>query len=168
MSQIKLDYDDFYDNWLDIIKNELKLHDVIFTPDIPINICNSVKSCVNIFLKTLGFTVKNTIFYRVSFMTKLHNQGLDLIIQSNNTLWLYLDYFTDLENYSRAFDINLVVIDGKKFENSRFSNNTYKVIKPNNITTEYINTKIQELKDKNSTNISDILDILYYINNKNI
>lgn len=170
MKQINLKYADFYDNWVKVITQGLRDHDIVFDDQLPITICNSVKSDVRAFIINLGYTPKNTIYYRLGFIDRLNKQGLDLVIQSNNILWKYLEYFTDLDDFSNCFDIRLIVIDKIKASKSVvIKNSNAKIILTQPIhkdDTADINKDIISLKNQCNINLKDILDILYKINNK--
>lgn len=170
MKQINLEFNDFYDNWLKIIIQGLREHDIVFDEQLPINICNSVKSNVRAFIINLGYSPKNTIYYRVNFLNRLRNNGLDLVIQSNELLWKYLEYFTDLDNYDKCFDIRLIVINKEKAAKSTIiKNSNAEIILTQPIhkeDTEDINRDIKNLQNSNNISLNDILNILYKINNK--
>lgn len=170
MKQINLEFDDFYDNWLKIIIQGLRERDIVFNEQLPVNICNSVKSSVKAFIINLGYSPRDTIYYRKNFLNRLKNNGLDLVIQSNELLWKYLEYFIDLDNYDKCFDIRLIIINKAKAAKSTIiKNSNAKIILTQPIhkeDTEDINRDIKNLQNSDNISLNDILNILYKINNK--
>lgn len=171
MKQIVLRYDDFYDNWVKIITQCLRDNDVIFNENLPLILCENVKVDARAFVIKLGYTPKNNVYYRVNLINRLKSQGLDMCIESNDILWKYLEYFTDIDDFSKCFDINLVVVNKDKAIKSKvllnMTDNKYILTQPiHKQSTLDINDKIKELKYQDVININDILDILYLINNK--
>lgn len=171
MKQIVLRYDDFYDNWVKIITQCLRYNEVVFNENLPLLLCENVKVDARAFVIKLGYTPKNNVYYRVNLINRLKSQGLDMCIESNDILWKYLEYFTDIDDFSKCFDINLVVINKDKAIKSKvllnMTDDKYILTQPiHKQSTLDINNKIKELNEQDVININDILDILYLINNK--
>ena len=114
LNQIEIQYDTYYDKWLQCIQQGLNEHDIIYQPELPTVICQSVKVNVDKYLKNNGYRPKKYFYYRKDLASRLRKYGLKLQIKSNNVLWKYLEYFTDIEDYSLCFDIGIVVYDVQK------------------------------------------------------
>ena len=111
---ITVQYDTFYDVWLNKIIEALDLKGIDYAKSLPQRINKSLQNTVNKFLKDNGYKILSTLEYRKNLVKRLEEKGLYLSIKSNSTLWLFLDYFTDLNDYSKCFDIEFKVIDTQK------------------------------------------------------
>lgn len=58
---------------------------------------------------SVGYKPKDNLSYRKNLVDRLKREGLKLSIISNRILWLYLEYFLDLDDYTDCFDISIVV-----------------------------------------------------------
>lgn len=114
MKQIKIPFDTYYDTWQSIIIDTLNENDIIYNKELPSIICRSLKHTINKKLREWYYKPRDTLYYRQSLIKKLKKQGLNLQIQSNRILWKYLEYFTDVEDYSLCFDIEIVIEDFEK------------------------------------------------------
>lgn len=176
-SEIEINYDTYYDIWLRSIETALKERDIQqWNENLPVIICKSLRKTVEKYLINLNYKPRNQLEYRKKLVKRLDECGLQLIIRSNKILWLYLDYFTDLTDYSKCFDIKICVKDIDK----ALSKVTYKSINiadnvieglfelPRSTQNQVIiDRKIEMLKQKATSEqnrnlklIADILDML--------
>lgn len=109
MKEIEIDFDTYYDEWVNQIKEGLREHNVVFDDSfLPVVICRSLIYTVEKFLQDNGYKYDSSIYGKRRFCNKLKKQGKKLKIISNYVLWKYLEYFLDLTDYSKCFDISIV------------------------------------------------------------
>lgn len=116
MEEIQIKYDTYYDNWLAEIRENLNKRDIVYDDQLPINICNSLKEQVKLYLEKLGYKPTRYFSYRKGLVGRLKSRGLSLQIVSNRLLWIYLEYFTDIKDYSKCFDIDIILDDETKID----------------------------------------------------
>lgn len=118
LEEIEIEYDTPYDQWQSVIIDCLNARDIVYNMELPEMICRSLKQSIFNKLKEWKYKPKETLQYRQGLVRKLKREGLKLSITSNNILWKYLEYFTDVENYSACFNISMIVIDYEKASNN--------------------------------------------------
>lgn len=118
MREIEIEFDTYYDEWQLNISNVLNEHDIIYKAELPMIICRSLKNTIYNKLRDWGYKPRDTLEYREQLVKKLKRKGLRLQIKSNKILWKYLEYFTDIEDYSLCFDISMIIEDFEKASDS--------------------------------------------------
>jgi hypothetical protein len=109
VKDVVIKYDEVFSVWEDNFKKALDYNGIIYTDDMITNICRSLSNTVSDYLLTMGYRPKNTYSYRLGFMKRLSQSGLTLNIKTNWVFWKYLEYFTDLTDYSKGFDIKIEI-----------------------------------------------------------
>lgn len=109
MEILNFKYDDTFDDWKQEFKRGLNAQGVIYTDDMITNLVRSLDLTIIKYLTSLYYKPKSNWSYRRGFIKRVSKHGLDLSIKSNETLWKYLEYFTDLTDYSKCFDIELYI-----------------------------------------------------------
>lgn len=149
--QIQIRYDTYYDNWINTIKIALDCNGINYNDNLLKLIFNSLVYSVQQYLLEMGYKPRNKFVYRQGLVKKLKHDNLYLQIQSNNLLWLYLDYFTDLEDYSKCFDIQIVTYTQEQTLEERILNLKHKMDKCNDkYITELIDIVYELIKKENS------------------
>ena len=111
MKEIEIDFSAYYDKWVNNIEEGLRSRDIAFDTTLPLTICSSLRRTVCKFLSKRGYRPIDNFTYRSSLAKRLAKEGLKLEIRSNRLLWKYLEYFTDLDDYSLCFDIQVCIAD---------------------------------------------------------
>lgn len=121
MEEIDIDFSAYYDKWVNSIEQGLKSRDIVFDNTLPLTICNSLRRTICKFLSDRGYRPIDNYVYRKNLTKRLKAQGLKLEIRSNRILWKYLEYFTDLDDYSLCFDIRICICDLDKAKQSNIN-----------------------------------------------
>lgn len=111
MKDIKLKYDDTIENWKLTFKENLEQMGIVYTDEMLFNMCSSLNNSLIIYLTKMGYRPNLSYSYRVGLTKRLSKHGLALSITTNRLFWKYLEYFTDLDNYSSCFNIDIEVVD---------------------------------------------------------
>lgn len=176
LEQIEIQYDTYYDDWLDRIDAVLKHKHIKNHDDISARICRSLRNITDYFLQINGFRPKNYLSYRKTLIRRLNDYGLCFKITSNDTLWKYLEYFTDVDDYSKCFDVRIIVKDmyvaADKCKYKLVNNEIVGFIEPTVKTEEYdtIKNELYILENKaamtKDSNLKHIVKILTLLNEK--
>lgn len=114
MKDIIIQYDTYYDKWISIIRSALEERNINHDDKMIQFIFDSLKNKVEEFLKEKGYEPTKLFLWRKDFVKKLKSYGMKLDIKSNDILWKYLEYFTDVEDYSKCFDVKIIISDWNK------------------------------------------------------
>ena len=115
LQQINIIYESEYTDWFNNIKDTLILNNIWTNKDLINTIYNSVQNQVIDLLKnTKGFRPNSNYSYRQMVAKRLKKQNIRIEIKSNKILWIYLQYFKDLTDYSKCFVVHFINIDTKK------------------------------------------------------
>lgn len=114
MGDIVIKYDTDHNEWKDIIKYTLTQNEIKYNQLMLDNIFRSLILAIDNFLIFAKYKPKNTLEYRKRLIDKLHKYNLELNITSNKTLWKYLEYFNDLDDYKKGFNISIDIKDINK------------------------------------------------------
>ena len=107
--QIELKYDESYNKWAEKIERGLDRNNVAHTSTMINRIQSSaIKKCES-YLLSIGYKPRNHLSYRKNLASRLASEGLKLSIKSNRILWLYLDYFLDIDDYTNCFDVEVII-----------------------------------------------------------
>lgn len=109
MKDIIINYTDSFTNWENKFKEKLDEAGVLHTDEMIYNICSSLSNTIIAYLSANGYRPNNTYSYRVGLAKRLEKHGLAISIRTNALLWKYLEYFTDLTDYSKCFDIKIYI-----------------------------------------------------------
>lgn len=107
MKEVYIKYDSSTDDWKECLKVGLEEHGVIYNDTMLSNMCNSLESTTIKFLTDAGYKPRKGLMYRRGFITRISKHGLTLSIKTNYIFWKYLEYFNDLTDYSKCFDISI-------------------------------------------------------------
>lgn len=111
LEEIEIIYSSTQEEWREAFKKGLDEHGIIYTDEMITNMCVSLNNTIYRYLTFIGYRPKFTHQYRVGFTKRMGDAGLKLSIYTNNLMWKYLEYFTDIKDYSKCFDINIVISD---------------------------------------------------------
>lgn len=111
MNEIEINYEETYDVWAKNISNILEERNIIYDEKMINRIQHSILIKTNNFLISVGYKPKENLSYRKGLIERLTKNGLKLTIQSNRILWKYLEYFLDLEDYTKCFDVSIDIND---------------------------------------------------------
>lgn len=109
--EIEIKYEETYDKWADTIRKGLEARNIVYDSKMINRIQNSIKIKVNTYLINVGYKPKENLGYREGLIYRLKKEGLKLTIKSNKTLWKYLEYFLDLDDYTNCFDVQIEIGD---------------------------------------------------------
>ena len=109
MKDLRFKYDDTIDNWKCVFKEGLEQAGIIYDDEMISNMCGSLSSKIIKYLTLMGYRPNNTYSYRVGLARRLGKEGLAMKITTNKIFWKYLEYFTDIEDYSKCFNVEVVV-----------------------------------------------------------
>ena len=107
--EIEIRYEETYDRWAKEISNILEKRHIVYDTKTINRIQQSILKKTNDYLFSVGYKPKDNLSYRKNLVDRLKREGLKLSIISNRILWLYLEYFLDLDDYTDCFDISIVV-----------------------------------------------------------
>lgn len=112
--QIKLDYLDSYLQWyVDLTKIVTLENKQIYSSQTFQLIIESLNKQIFEFLLNLNKKPKCTKDYKQNLVNFLRRKNKYISIETNRNFWLYIDTFVDLEDYSKAFDIEIKNIEIK-------------------------------------------------------
>lgn len=121
--QIKLDYLDSYLQWyVDLTKIVTLENKQIYSSQTFQLIIESLNKQIFKFLLNLNKKPKCTKDYKQNLVNFLRRKNKYISIETNRNFWLYIDTFVDLEDYSKAFDIEIKNINtevNKNYETNR-------------------------------------------------
>ena len=109
MKDIIINYTDSFTNWENKFKEKLDEAGVLHTDEMIYNICSSLSNTIIAYLSANGYRPNNTYSYRVGLAKRLEKHGLAISIRTNALLWKYLEYFTDITDYSKCFNIKIEI-----------------------------------------------------------
>ena len=107
MNEIEINYEETYDVWAKNISNILEERNIIYDEKTINRIQHSILVKTNNFLTSVGYKPKENLSYRRGLVQRLAKEGLKLNIKSNRVLWKYLEYFLDLDDYTKCFDVSI-------------------------------------------------------------
>lgn len=107
MQEVFIKYDTTFEEWSNEFKKGLEEHGVVYNDTMLSAICNSLNNTITKYLTAIGYRPRGTQSYRKGFINKLKQNGLAFNIKTNYVFWKYLEYFTDLTEYSRGFDLSI-------------------------------------------------------------
>lgn len=111
MEILNFKYDDTFDDWKQEFKRGLDVMGIIYNDEMLTNLVSSLDKTITKYLLSLYYKPRSYLSYRKGFLSRVRKHGLDLSIRTNDLLWKYLEYFTDLTDYSKCFDIELYIAD---------------------------------------------------------
>lgn len=114
ISNFELSYKQSMSEWKKIIKDELQKHKIEDNYYLTTLIYDSIKNQFINYLQASGFSGLNCWSNKNSINNLYDKYGLELMIRSNDTLWLYLKTFSDLTDYDKCFDIYYKIVDMEK------------------------------------------------------
>lgn len=107
--EIEIKYDESYDVWAKKIAHVLDKREIFYDSKTINRIQSSIVKQCESYLLSVGYKPQNHLSYRKNLMSRLSREGLTLSIKSNRILWLYLEHFLDLDDYTKCFDIEIVI-----------------------------------------------------------
>lgn len=120
MINFNISFTDDIKEWKHILIENLKENNIDYNDSIITNILNSINYKINKYLLSIGYKPKNSITYRKDLEKRLYKKGLFVWIRSNKLLGKYLEYFTDIEDYTKCFDVEIKVIDRDKLSKNMY------------------------------------------------
>ena len=109
MLDVKIKYDEPTSSWGTQFKEALDENGIIYDEQMILNICRSLDNTVCDFLYANGYKPRPNLSYRVGLIKRLRKNGLTLSITTNYVFWKYLEYFTDITDYSKCFNIKIEI-----------------------------------------------------------
>lgn len=114
INEVVIEYGMPIEYWKKAFIDGLEEHGVIYDDKMITNICASLSATINVYLSSMGYRPKSTLQYRKGLSARLWEAGLKLEISTNRVMWKYLEYFTDVEDYSPCFNIEIKICDYEK------------------------------------------------------
>lgn len=114
LKEIEFIYDEPYEKWAKKITHALDSRRIIYDSMMINRIQSSVIKKCESYLLSVGYKPQNHLSYRKNLVSRLSREGLKLSIKSNRILWKYLEYFIDLDDYTKCFDVEIIVDDLEK------------------------------------------------------
>lgn len=111
LKEIEINFEETYDIWADKIIQGLEARDILYNELIINRIQQSIRIKVNSYLISIGYKPKENLSYRKNLIKRLKKEGLKLTIKSNKILWKYLEYFLDIDDYTKCFDVSIEIDD---------------------------------------------------------
>lgn len=111
MKEVYIKYDSTYEAWKECFKVGLEEHGVIYDDTMLTNMCRSLDITATKFLSDAGYKPRSNLSYRIGFINRISKHGLTLTIKTNYIFWKYLEYFTDLTDYSKGFTLSIDIED---------------------------------------------------------
>ena len=114
LKEVEIEYGTPMEMWKKNLKDGLEEHGIVYDDNMITNMCSSLCSKISEYLTKMGYRPKSTIHYRKGLSARLYANGLKLEIVTNRVMWKYLEYFTDVEDYSPCFDLDIKICDYEK------------------------------------------------------
>ena len=127
MLDVKIKYDEPTSSWGTQFKEALDENGIIYDEQMILNICRSLDNTVCDFLYANGYKPRPNLSYRVGLIKRLRKNGLTLSITTNYVFWKYLEYFTDITDYSKCFNIKITTQKTVRQFHSYFNSEAFKV-----------------------------------------
>lgn len=107
MEDVILKYDDTLNNWRNTFKEALDNAGIVNDETMLSSMVRSLNLALKTYLTNMGYRPNATYSYRKGLTQRLKTHGLKINIKTNYIFWKYLEYFTDVEDYSNCFDISI-------------------------------------------------------------
>ena len=111
LNEININFEENYNIWANKIIQCLEARDILYTEFMIDRIQRSIRLKVHQYLTEVGYKPKDHKGYRTGLVNRLKKEGLKLTIKSNEILWKYLEYFLDVDDYTKCFDVQIEVDD---------------------------------------------------------
>lgn len=114
MKDIVFKFADNVDDWKLTIIDSLQKASITYDNIMLNNMCNSLNTAILRYLTKVGYRPNKTQSYRLGLLKRLSKYGLGVKMTTNNIFWKYLEYFTDVEDYSKCFNIEILIVNVEK------------------------------------------------------
>lgn len=114
MRDIILKFDDTISGWKDTFIEGLEQAGIVYDDTMLNNMCNSLNNAIIRYLTRMGYKPNKTQSYRLGLIKRLYKYGLGVHMATNRIFWKYLEYFTDVEDYSKCFNIEILIVNVEK------------------------------------------------------
>lgn len=109
MKDIVFKFADNIDDWKLTIIDSLQKASITYDNIMLNNMCNSLNTAILRYLTKVGYRPNKTQSYRLGLLKRLSKYGLGVKMTTNNIFWKYLEYFTDIEDYSKCFNVEIII-----------------------------------------------------------